>query len=111
MQHGWESVGEWQREWMEWPGVDAWVGWMAVDATPDCRNVKRSGIRRLSLTRDMRHGRFGVAGAVCCLPGSCYFVCGVLCCGLDGMVCSVPVCLNKPCWARPGQAEQVRGQD
>lgn len=34
----------------------------AVDATPDCRNDKRSGIRRLSLTRDMRHGRFGVGG-------------------------------------------------
>lgn len=34
----------------------------AVDATPDCRNVKRSGIRRLSLTRDVRHGRLGVGG-------------------------------------------------
>lgn len=36
---------------------------------PGLQDVKTSGIRRLSLTRDMRHGgRLGDGGAVCCLP-------------------------------------------
>lgn len=65
VQHG--GAGEWM-EWLESGCVgclDVWVSGQvarAVDATPDCRNVKTSGIRRLSLTRDMRHGRFGVGG-------------------------------------------------
>lgn len=80
---------------MEWPGVDAlgcldvWVSGQvarAVDATPDCRNVKRSGIRRLSLTRDMRHGRVGVGGLCAAFREAATCVVCYVCCGLDNLI-------------------------
>lgn len=62
----------------EWPSgmsgcLDEWAGSEGGGCDPGLQDVKTSGIRRLSLTRDMRHGRFGVGGlcaafrnVVCC---------------------------------------------
>lgn len=91
MQHGWEAwESGWSgQEWMRWVCLDVWVSGQvarAVDATPDCRNVKRSGIRRLSLTRDMRHGRVGVGGLCAAFREAATCVVCYVCCGLDDLI-------------------------
>lgn len=108
-QHGWLVGGCVGRvgEWMRWVRgcLDVWMSGQvarAVDATPDCRNVKTSGIRRLSLTRDMRHGQFGIRGLCPALRAVLWFGLVDLTSEWD-MVCSVA---RVPGWARPGQVRR-----
>lgn len=62
--------------------MDVWAGSESGGCDPGLQDVKRSGIRRLSLTRDMRHGRLGVGGL---RPAFRVALCGALRC------CAVPV--------------------
>lgn len=55
--------------------LDVWAGSEGGGCDPGLQDVKTSGIRRLSLTRDMRHGRFGVGGL-------CAAFRAVLCCAV-----------------------------
>lgn len=78
MQHGWWKcgcVGAWVLGCV-------WAGSEGGGCDPGLQDVKRSGIRRLSLTRDMRHGgRFGDGGLCTAFRACAGLLYAMLCCG------------------------------
>jgi hypothetical protein len=61
---------------------DEWAGNEGGGCNPGLQDVKRSGIRRLSLTREVRHGvRFGDGGLCAAFRAVPVLCCAGLCCG------------------------------